>query len=227
MLCACGCKREVKEGNKFINGHNYGNRSKFKLFSQLCECGCRGLTNPGHRFLVGHSRKGKIKNIPKLCECNCGEYAKSGRRFIKGHSARGRKISNRKRGCYKLKSKPQAKLCECNCGAYASPGKRFICGHHTKLETYRQILRLRKGEKHHQYKNGISAKDQEWKTTIFNRDDFTCQKCGIVLPRRQLRAHHIKPRKEFPDLLYDLTNGMTLCLPCHTTYHNLCRYDPE
>lgn len=88
MLCACGCGLEVKEGNRFILGHN---RRTFKPEPQLCLCGCGEYANSGNEFIHGHNMKGrscKVPPEPQLCECGCGEYAQSGNRFIRGHNSR-------------------------------------------------------------------------------------------------------------------------------------------
>lgn len=45
------------------------------------------------------------------------------------------------------------------------------------------------------------------------RDDFTCQECGAR--GVHLEAHHIKPKHSFPDLVFDVNNGITLCHDCH------------
>jgi hypothetical protein len=56
----------------------------------------------------------------------------------------------------------------------------------------------------------------EWRTAVFTRDDFTCLKCGVRGGR--LEADHIKPFSLFPALRFELSNGRTLCKPCHRTY---------
>lgn len=60
-----------------------------------------------------------------------------------------------------------------------------------------------------------------WRKAVFERDDYTCQECeergGI------LNADHIKRWSLYPELRFELSNGRTLCLPCHKltdTYGN-------
>lgn len=57
----------------------------------------------------------------------------------------------------------------------------------------------------------------EWRRQVFERDDYTCQICGLRGGR--LNAHHIQSFAKFPELRTDLTNGVTLCKDCHSTYH--------
>lgn len=52
-----------------------------------------------------------------------------------------------------------------------------------------------------------------WRTAVFERDDYTCQFCGKRGGR--LNADHIKPFAEFPALRFEISNGRTLCEPCH------------
>lgn len=56
-----------------------------------------------------------------------------------------------------------------------------------------------------------------WRKNIFERDDYTCQKCRIK--GKQLNAHHIKPWALFPDLRFEISNGITLCVTCHKEEH--------
>ena len=64
----------------------------------------------------------------------------------------------------------------------------------------------------HRDKHG-AAEDRDWRKAVFQRDNFTCQKCGKRGGR--IQAHHIKPFKAFPKLRHVLSNGATLCLDCH------------
>lgn len=52
-----------------------------------------------------------------------------------------------------------------------------------------------------------------WRTLVFERDDYTCVECGQR--GGKLHADHIKPFAFFPELSHDVTNGRTLCVPCH------------
>ena len=56
-----------------------------------------------------------------------------------------------------------------------------------------------------------------WKNFVFNRDKFTCNHCQKV--GGKLHAHHKAPYSLFPELRWELNNGMTLCESCHKKLH--------
>jgi HNH endonuclease len=63
-----------------------------------------------------------------------------------------------------------------------------------------------------------SALAREWRIAVFKRDNYTCQDCGARNGngfKVTLNADHIKPWAYFPELRYEVSNGKTLCLPCH------------
>lgn len=58
-----------------------------------------------------------------------------------------------------------------------------------------------------------SLQYREWRRAVFTRDAYTCQLCWLIGGR--LNADHIQPWALHPDLRYDVSNGRTLCEPCH------------
>jgi hypothetical protein len=64
---------------------------------------------------------------------------------------------------------------------------------------------------------------QDWRTAVFERDDYTCQHCRI---KDDLHAHHIvdyklEGKKKDTNLMFDVDNGLTLCNSCHAKLHVL------
>jgi hypothetical protein len=84
-----------------------------------------------------------------------------------------------------------------------------------------------KGDKNYNWKGGISKlkiykhyKNFEyinWRKQVFERDGWTCQKCGNK--GVMLHPHHIKGYTEYPEARYVVDNGITLCVPCHHQTH--------
>lgn len=59
-----------------------------------------------------------------------------------------------------------------------------------------------------------SAEYKRWRTAVYERDNYTCQECG-VRGGVELNADHVKPFTLFPELRFDVNNGRTLCRDCH------------
>jgi len=102
---------------------------------------------------------------------------------------------------------------------------------------------FKKGKLHHNWKGGITPLNKlirrskqfaNWRNKIFERDNYTCQECGINSHKGlgktiELHPHHIIPLshimqkyqiKSMEDAikckdLWDTNNGITYCIDCH------------
>lgn len=62
----------------------------------------------------------------------------------------------------------------------------------------------RKGVNNPNYKGGRKIKIKHWEISVKRRDKYICQKCRKPVRGFHCKAHHIKPRKEYPELIYDV-----------------------
>lgn len=104
---------------------------------------------------------------------------------------------------------------------------RKYCGNECRNLDYRNRM---KGEASYFWKGGKTKESKlqrtcveykEWRTAVFERDKYTCQSCGKRT--RNLEAHHIKEKANYPELMYDINNGVTLCHECHKKTENYGR----
>ena len=89
----------------------------------------------------------------------------------------------------------------------------------------KKISESRKGSKNPMWKGGPkvprdvknyirkSREYKKWRRDVFERDKYVCQDCGAS--KCYLEAHHIKGFADYPHLRFEITNGLTLCRPCH------------
>lgn len=82
------------------------------------------------------------------------------------------------------------------------------------------------GEKNPSWKGGVSRayksgyysiEYKEWRKAVFERDGYACRICGH---NGFITAHHIKSFAHYPELRFELNNGMTLCEECHKSTDN-------
>jgi len=62
-----------------------------------------------------------------------------------------------------------------------------------------------------------------WRKSIFERDNFICQKYGTI--GGKLIAHHINNFSDFPELRLAIDNGITLSKKAHDEFHK--KYDKK
>lgn len=87
-----------------------------------------------------------------------------------------------------------------------------------------------RGENNPSYKPNLTEEDREKRRNIqgyrdfvkgvFERDNYTCQKCGDN-KGGNLVAHHLNGYHWCKDERVDVNNGITLCTTCHKLFHEI------
>lgn len=57
---------------------------------------------------------------------------------------------------------------------------------------------------------------QKLRRALLDHHD-TCELCGC---KKKVELHHINPKRDYPDLEFDINNLMVLCRDCHDIVHN-------
>ena len=238
-FCCMGCKRAAHKQDKTLNsnykgGHDvpcencgkkvYLTPSKKKgSKNHFCSRDCKGEW--ASRNLVGEKasnyKGAKTKSNCQLCDKEFEHFA----------------IYNRKFCSFECKSLSQKKINVLNCdqckkeyivrNSYTKEhtgNKHKFCSKKCSALFYREENHPRWIKDRSQLKSEVrslrySFKMKEWRESVFARDDYTCLKCNNRSSKGNpvtLNAHHIKKFSDFPDLRFEIGNGATLCVPCHS-----------
>jgi hypothetical protein len=140
-------------------------------------------------------------------------------------------------------------LCNCSCGGKTTvalnslkKGLTKSCGclQREEASILHKVLPHPKGSAHPSWRGGLTRlgtairnllEYHQWRSAVFHRDGFTCQKCGNK--GGCLHAHHKKHFQTIIDEynittveqaiaceeLWDIWNGTTLCKDCHKETH--------
>ncbi len=180
------------------------NITKYRKEKKYCKCGCGNLVKcKGYEYTSGHNPKIHFKKENKIR--NTGRT-----RFQKGHKET-KKIKEKRR---------ISMLGNKNCVG-REPWNKGMAGEYIVLST--------RGENHWNWGGGITSpiellrlksKWKIWRELVFLRDNFICQNsnCSYCKNKRggiELHPHHIKPTKLFPELVFDINNGITYCKDFH------------
>jgi hypothetical protein len=123
-------------------------------------------------------------------------------------------------------------LCKCECGKIKEISNQNLktgqksCGC-VKIHNFDGVARA-KGEQHGRWRGGISSererlmqtrKYSDWRRGVFEKDNFTCSKCGQW--GGKLQAHHIESFAQNTEQRLNIENGQTFCQSCHFLFHKI------
>ena len=112
------------------------------------------------------------------------------------------------------------------------PSRSMLGKHHSLKTKFKLSVSLKgknKGKNHWNWKGGVSPEEmlirgsleyRIWKLEIYKRDKGICQICDKRCNDKNIIAHHIKPFADYPELRFDIDNGITLCRSCHVKLHH-------
>lgn len=116
--------------------------------------------------------------------------------------------------CSKILNSPPTLICErCNKKFPQREGRPTkYCGKKCRY------LSARIDESTTQGSPCATSEYRHWRKSVLERDNYTCQypNCNT---KEELHTHHIKPRKDYPELKYNVSNGITLCYIHHGKVH--------
>lgn len=190
MFICKGCHKEFKQKP----------RSKYFDIDGLCSY-CRKLL----KETQDRQRKTKVcpgcgKQIlknSKYCS-SCSQQGKQNHRFTTGHTSK-------------------ARVCR-KCKKHISPGstKGFCSACRSKQMGGNNNPNFRGGDFTNLVYSLQSYKD--WRQQVYKRDNYRCRCCGYS-KRGELEAHHILPKSRYPEFVFDVNNGITLCKQCHRSVY--------
>lgn len=106
-------------------------------------------------------------------------------------------------------------------------------------ETKAKISNTLKGmfskEKNPNWKGGITDESQvirhsdeylKWRSLIYKRDKYQCRICNSKVGNN-FNAHHSFSFALYPELRFDINNGVTICKKCHKLLHKIFGREPK
>lgn len=127
-----------------------------------------------------------------------------------------------------IKNTNRTYLCECSCGeileivgSELTQGRSQSCGCLQK-ELMSERASLQVGALNAAWKGGITQPRltkgyYKWREDILERDKNCCQICKDT---KNLEVHHLWAVATYPDKIYEIDNGITLCEFHHTHFHS-------
>jgi hypothetical protein len=104
--------------------------------------------------------------------------------------------------------------------------------HHTE-ETKLLMSLSRRGKGNANWKGGLTAiikgirrspEYYQWRKAVLERDKYTCRDCQT---KEGLDAHHVQSILDYPEGIFNVDNGLTICKSCHNKHTWWQRIKPK
>ena len=192
---------------QFVKGHISSSKTTFKKGFVPWNKGKEWPQMKGNKFCVGRIPWNKNRKCPEISIAKLGKKRPDmiGNKFCLGwtHPNKGKKLTKVQKSKLDLSG--------------LSKGRGWNKG----IQATWAI-----GEKNHMWKNGVtpvnrkirkSIEFKNWREAVFIHDNYTDQKTGIR--GGVLHPHHILNFAQYPELRFDVNNGITLSEGSHTLFH--------
>lgn len=184
-----------------------------KKCSYICSCGEKSSITPGNfrwgnRCGICGDKKKNLSRTKKQTEV-ANEFCKMGVILLGEYVNSATKVD-----------------CLCSCGAPIKVARnQILAGVKCRKCGWKKTSEKLSGSKSYRYKGHTEEEKilrrrfwlRKWKKAVHFKYP-KCVKCSATGP---LEAHHILPYDSFPEIRGCLDNGVTLCKPCHISYHSL------
>lgn len=221
-------------GNEFVGNYNERNR-------KFCSSECYYKSRVGKYVGVngGNYQGGKVEFICKECGNSILDYSKTKRVFCsrrcrsdwlsknnrgENNPLHGRKLT--KERCQEIsenqtgeknywhKSNGNMNINAIIAMTTANTGRKKPLKERIKISASLQGISYDEWKKFSDKQSITLSPDYiHWRNLIYKRDNYICQMCYIK--NRKLHAHHILPNRDYPEFIFNIDNGITLCPKCH------------
>lgn len=202
--------KEDLSGRKFgkvtVTSFSHKNKSHSYFWNCLCDCGNKTI---------------KTRTSLLYRNCSCGCTNKTLLQDFTGKQLGLITVINKapSRIIFRKNTKKQFSETIWNC----------LCGCGRKIQL--PMMVVKRGTKTHcgclttpskKHKRSINPLNYKWVKTVYLRDSYTCQ---ITLktksPQFKIDAHHLFNYNNYPDLRYEINNGITISSVLHRLFHVL------
>lgn len=150
--------------------------------------------------------------------------------ILKAYTTKEQRLEakNRKHGLsMKARANPQLKEWNESHKGFVWTGRK-----HTD-ETREKMSQARRGSDNPHWKGGLSElvkglrrspEYYQWRRAVLERDNHTCQDCTAT---ENLDAHHLRSIFDYPEGVFEIDNGLTLCENCHKKHSLWWKLKPK